>query len=70
MCIVYVCFYFKRPFESKRYFTQQEEQHQSGPRNFLRNLVENIREEFEKNKELQVSFFHFSGIRLLKCNIG
>ncbi|KAK6107231.1 Tim44-like domain family protein [Brugia pahangi] len=38
--------------ESVRYFSQQG-QHQSKPRNFLKNLLDNIREEFEKNKELQ-----------------
>ncbi|VDP14381.1 unnamed protein product, partial [Onchocerca flexuosa] len=37
---------------SVRYFSQQG-QHHSRPRNFLKNLLDNIREEFEKNKELQ-----------------
>ncbi|VDK85819.1 unnamed protein product [Litomosoides sigmodontis] len=42
----------EQSFESVRYFSQQGQQ-QSRPRNFLKNLLDNIREEFEKNKELQ-----------------
>ncbi|KAM3720461.1 putative mitochondrial import inner membrane translocase subunit [Dirofilaria immitis] len=43
---------YKPSFQSVRYFSQQG-QHHSRPRNFLKNLLDNIREEFEKNKELQ-----------------
>uniref|UniRef100_A0A0R3RI68 Palmitoyltransferase n=1 Tax=Elaeophora elaphi TaxID=1147741 RepID=A0A0R3RI68_9BILA len=39
-------------FELVRYYSQQG-QHHSRPRSFLKNLLDNIREEFEKNKELQ-----------------
>ncbi|EFO17622.1 hypothetical protein LOAG_10876 [Loa loa] len=42
----------RRSLQSVRYFSQQGQQ-QSRPRNFLKNLLDNIREEFEKNKELQ-----------------
>ncbi|KAL3998881.1 Tim44-like domain family protein [Acanthocheilonema viteae] len=42
----------EQSFKSVRYFSQQG-QHHSRPRNFLKNLLDNIREEFEKNKELQ-----------------
>ncbi|VDN03107.1 unnamed protein product [Thelazia callipaeda] len=38
--------------QAVRYFSQQGQQ-QPRPRNFLKNLVDNIKDEFEKNKELQ-----------------
>uniref|UniRef100_A0A915PVB3 Palmitoyltransferase n=1 Tax=Setaria digitata TaxID=48799 RepID=A0A915PVB3_9BILA len=42
----------KGSYDLVRYFSQQGQQ-QSRSRNFLKNLVDNLREEFEKNKELQ-----------------